>query len=177
MVGIVAPIQNEYQTPQNNPVLLWHIFFNYFFKPATMQTDKHLQFIKNRILDSGQAVMYRYIDETHKQAIGIKKNLVMDDAGQLYFPLTEKFEQKYSDDIFPVELFFYKKGNAFYVTAKGIATKSNKELHEYGNGYVPDANMVRVQMDEIEYSELPALTHDSLWVKCMKFIGNLNAAF
>ncbi len=139
-----------------------------------MTTDKHLQFIKNRILDSGQAIMYRYIDETHKQAIGIKKQLVMDDAGQLYFPLTEKFEQKYSDDIFPVELFFYKKGNAFYVTAKGIATKSNKEPDEASSDH---ENMVRVQMDEIEYSELPALTHDSLWVKCMKFIGNLNAAF
>jgi hypothetical protein len=142
-----------------------------------MVTDKHLQFLKNRILDSGQAMMYRYIDETHKQAIGIKKNLIMDDAGQLYFPIDEKFEEKYSDAIFPVELFFYKKGNPFYMTAKGIAVKSSKEATSLSNIKLAEDNVVRVKMDEIEYSELPAMTHDSLWAKCMKFIGNINAAF
>ena len=139
-----------------------------------MNTDKHLQFIKNRILDSGQAIMYRYIDETHKQVMGIKKSLVIDDAGQLHVPLSETFEQKYSDDTFPVEFFFYKKGNPFYMTAKGIAVKSNESSNTED---VPTQNMVRVQMDEIEYNELPGLTHDSIWTKCVKFFGEINAAF
>lgn len=143
-----------------------------------MTTDKHLQFIKDRITDSGQATMYRYIDETHKQVMGIKKSLVMDDDGQLYFPLTEKFEQKYADDSFPVELFFYKKGNAFYLTAKGIAVKPSKQASELCNvSNMEDENMIRIKMDEIEYSELLGFNNDSLWTKCKKFIGNINAAF
>ena len=142
-----------------------------------MTTDKHLAFIRERILDSGQATMYRYIDETHKQVMGIKKQLVMDDEGQLYFPLNEKFEQKYSDDVFPVELFFYKKGNPFYMTAKGIAVKSQPSGNETHNVLSNQDNVVCVKMDEIEYSELTGMNHDSLWRKCMKFIGNINAAF
>jgi hypothetical protein len=142
-----------------------------------MTTDKYFQFIKSRILDSGQAVVYRYIDETHKQAMCIKKNLVMDDAGQLYFPLDDKFEQKYSDDVFPVELFFYKKGKPFYMTAKGIAVKASKEVSDLKTGEDIKDNVVRVKMDEIEYSELSGLNQDSLWTKCMKFFGNINVAF
>ncbi len=142
-----------------------------------MTTDKHLQFIKNRILDSGQAIMYRYIDETHKQVMGIKKSLVMDEAGQLYFPLTEKFEQKYSDDVFPVELFFYKKGNHFYMTAKGIAVRSSKQASEFKHvDNIKDENIVRIKMDEIEYSELAGYNNGSLLDKCKKIIGNINAA-
>lgn len=118
--------------------------------------------------------MYRYIDETHKQVMGIKKSLVIDDAGQLHVPLSETFELKYSDDVFPVELFFYKKGNPFYMTAKGIAVKSNESGSTENT---PTQDMVRVQMDEIEYNELPGLTHDSIWTKCVKFFGEINAAF
>lgn len=143
-----------------------------------MNTDKHLQFIKNRILDSGQAMMYRYIDETHKQVMGIKKSLVMDDDGLLHIPISEKFEQKYSDDTFPVEFFFYKKGNAFYMTAKGTAVKSSVKATELGNdGNISGHDMVHVKIDEIEYNELPDLTHDSLWTKCVKFFGEINASF
>ena len=143
-----------------------------------MITDKHLEFIKNRIQDSGQAMVYRYIDETHKQAMGIKKSLVMDEAGQLYFSMEDKFEQKYTDDVFPVELFFYKKGNAFYMTAKGVAINVSKQVSALKNvDSVKEGNVIRIKMDEIEYSELPALIHDTLWTKCMKFLGNIQAAF
>ncbi|MFP5040524.1 hypothetical protein [Parasediminibacterium sp. JCM 36343] len=142
-----------------------------------MNTDKHLKFIKDRIEDSAQAMMYRCLDESHKQVLGIKKNMVMDDNGQLYFPLDGNFEQKHTDDTFPVELFFYKKGNPFFITAKGIAVKSTKEKKEFGNTDCLHDNMVCVKMDQIEYSELEGFKTVSRWAKWWGYIGNLNVAF
>ncbi len=135
-----------------------------------MTTDKHKQFIKERIKDSSNAILYRYIDETHKQALGLKKTIVMDDNGQLYFPLSgSDFEHKYGGDIFPVELFFYKKGNPYYMTAKGIAIK-------LGANFKTVNNVVRIQMDEVEYSELEGYTNNSLWTKCLQFFCKINTA-
>jgi hypothetical protein len=135
-----------------------------------MTADRHLPFIKKRIMESGQAIVYRYIDETHKQAMGIKKNLVVDDSAKLYIPVAEDFEQLYSDDIFPVELFFYKKGNAFYMTAKGTAVKSADQKSN-------EEKMYCVKMNEIEYCELPGVMHESIWAKCMKFFTNISLSY
>jgi len=59
----------------------------------TMITDKNLHFIKNKMEDAGQAMVYRYIDETHKQALGLKTAITIDDEGKLYFVMQNEFEK------------------------------------------------------------------------------------
>lgn len=103
-----------------------------------MNTDKNLQFISKCISDAGQAMVYRCFDEDHKQLLGFKNSLTVDDNGQLYFALNTQFEENFTSDTFPVELFVYKKGNAYCVKAKGIAQKN-----------VLNKNIC-VKMDEIE---------------------------
>ncbi len=126
---------------------------------------KNLQFIKSKIMDAGQALIYRYTDETHKQPIGLKAAHV-DENGELYFSLQTSFERNYSDGVFPVELFFYKKGKPFYVVIKGRAVRwtNNSDENEYYKNR--DLGMVRVKVDEARYSELPGGVN--IWERWLK---------
>ena len=59
------------------------------------------------------------------------------------------------DELFSAELFFYKKGMPYYITAKGLATRSPLQLS--GNLHktmIPGENMIVVQMDSYEFIEL-----------------------
>lgn len=139
-----------------------------------MPNDRNLEFIKNRIMDTGQVVMYRYIDETHKQIMGIKKAIVFDEKGQLYFPLYSTFERKYCDDIFPVELFFYKKGNPFYLTARGVAERWLKNIIDFKEKPFDTSNILCIKMNEVQYAELPLETSYSFWSKWIKNLTNIH---
>ena len=137
-----------------------------------MANDKNLEFIKSRIMDTGQAVMYRYIDETHKQIMGIKKAIVFDEKGQLYFPLYSTFERKYCDDIFPVELFFYKKGKPFYLTARGVAQRWLKNIIDFKP--FDTTNILCIKINEIQYAELLTETGYSFWPRWVKNLANIH---
>jgi len=122
-----------------------------------MNTDKHLHFIKSKIEDAGQAIVYKYIDDMHRQPLGIKTKMEMADNGEVIICLQDEFEKKYCDDVFPVELFFYKKGKSFYVTAKGVAQK---------NMATKEAK-VSIRLNEVEYYELDN-PHLTTWQKLLK---------
>ena len=83
----------------------------------------HSEFIRDKMLECGQAMIYRYIDETTRQVLSFEKHLCINTSGKITFYLHGHFADKYTGGLFPIELFFYKKGKPFYITAKGIAVK------------------------------------------------------
>lgn len=89
---------------------------------------KNLQpeFIRAKIMDCGNVMIYRYFDDNTRSVIAFQKDFTVDYTGPLFFTVDGKFAEKYVEDSFPVELFFYKKGNPFYITAKGIAGIENE---------------------------------------------------
>jgi hypothetical protein len=96
-----------------------------------MKTDTNLEFINKCITDAGQALIYREYDDRTRQALGIKTILEVDQQGQLYFSMHTQFEEKFSEDFFPVEILVYKKDMPYYISAKGMAERilSNPEMN------------------------------------------------
>jgi len=108
-----------------------------------------LQFIQHKMRDAGQAMLYRRIDENHKQPLGFKNQIELDENGQLYFSLQTAFEKKHCDDTFPVELFFYKKGKRFSLSVKGIARKEAYKSPAKRRSL----EALKISMENIEYME------------------------
>ncbi|HUR67265.1 MAG TPA: hypothetical protein VMZ03_13025 [Chitinophagaceae bacterium] len=88
-----------------------------------MKTNSTIELINKCITDTGQAMVYRELDDHSKQPLGIKRSIKVDDKGQLYFTMDTQFEEIFADDFFPVEVFFYKKGTPYCASAKGMAEK------------------------------------------------------
>jgi hypothetical protein len=88
-----------------------------------MKSNSTIEFINQCITDTGQAMVYRELDNHSKQALGIKRSIKVDDKGQLYFTMDTQFEEIFADDFFPVEVFIYKKGKPYCISAKGMAEK------------------------------------------------------
>jgi len=113
-------------------------------------------------MDVGQAMIYRCIDETHRQPLAMRSSINVDSDSNLHFSVESEFEKKHCDSLFPVELFFYKKGKPFYVTVKGMAKSAAGDSD------------VSIKMNEVEYCELtdPA---QSGWKRMMKGVTNIQA--
>lgn len=122
--------------------------FHTSYKCLIMTNSFTPEFIRNRIMDCGQAIIYRYIDEQHKQPLAMMKDVIINDGGKIHFNLMSAYAQLYGENIFPVELFFYKKGNAFFITAKGSAEKETK-LKDRESEY-----NLQIDIDKIEYHPL-----------------------
>ncbi|MFL9483612.1 hypothetical protein ACI6Q2_12600 [Chitinophagaceae bacterium LWZ2-11] len=132
--------------------------------------DNNLHFIQNKMRDAGQAMIYRCLDENHKQPLGIRKFIELDHNGNMFLSLNNDFEKKYCDDIFPIEMFFYQKGKPFYVSVKGIAEKD-----DLPTGIRKQTiNRLKIKPEEFEYGELeePGLT---TFQKFIKGLSNIQA--
>jgi hypothetical protein len=131
-----------------------------------MKTNTTVQFINKCIADTGQAMVYREFDDHSRQALGIKRSLKIDEKGQLYFTMNTQFEEIFADDYFPVDLFIYKKGKPYCITAKGMA-----ELVRSGR-----ENNVCVTMSSVEFLVKEKEERNfikNLWHHTGKFIGIL----
>jgi len=127
------------------------------------------EFLRTKIMECGQALIYRCIDEINKQILGFKKEFDIDNHGQLYFNLGGYFANRYSGDLFPVEFFFYKKGMPYYITAKGIAVRTSP-LHALSmRKLFPAEKILRVQIDSIEFV--------TLCLKKKSFFSSLTSIF
>ena len=74
----------------------------------------------------------------------------LDSSGQLFFNLDSCFADKYAEDLFQIECFFYRKGKPFYITAKGFAVRVLKKvLHNQ-----PAEKLIRAKILSIEFNEL-----------------------
>ncbi len=127
-------------------------------------TYRDINFIKGRIMDVGQAMIYNCVDENRRQPLAIKRKIDVDENDELHFSLQTEFEKKHCDGIFPVELFFYRKGKPFFLTVKGVAKNSKGESD------------VTIRMNEVDYRELPDSTLSG-WQKFKKGVLDIQAAF
>jgi hypothetical protein len=132
-----------------------------------MAHDKNLQAINTCISNTGQAMVFKCIDEHNKQALGIKNNLIVDENGQLYYFVSSAFEETFTNDEFTVELFFYKKGSPSYLTAKGLALKEKSE-----NGI-----KVKVKVDEIDYTNTAEHDYIQYFKKMLAPVGKFAGLF
>jgi hypothetical protein len=85
------------------------------------------EFIRSKIMDCAQVMIYRYFDHNKRSVIAFQKDFTVGYTGPFFFTVDGNFAEKYMEGSFPVELFFYKKGNPFYITAKGVAGLENNE--------------------------------------------------
>lgn len=132
-----------------------------------MKNDKNLQFITKSITDAGQVIVYRNLTGLSKQAIGIKKDFTVDENGLIHFAVTSPYEENITSDVFPVELLFYRKGIAFYITAKGIAeTKTTNNSKE-----------VLIKMDFVEFVKTAPVKQYNYFNSLMVQAGKITALF
>lgn len=117
-----------------------------------MKNDKNLQFITRSISDAGQLIIYRNFGNDRKQAIGIKNDFQLDEDGLLHIPLNTQYEENITTSVFPVELFFYKKGHPFYLTANGFAMKEKDDR----------TSALSVKMENVEFVETAATNENSI---------------
>jgi hypothetical protein len=137
-------------------VINWHGIFNIILKYTHMKKVLQSEFIRAKIRDCGQAMIYRSLDDNHRQVLSFKKKFDIDNFGRLEFGLEGAFADKYAADVFPVEFFFYKKGNSFYVTAKGLAVRNLNKENEHEMDNVLKENLISAQIDSIEFTEFQA---------------------
>ena len=116
-----------------------------------MKNDKNLQFITRSISDTGQLIIYRNFGNDRKQAIGIKNEFQVDEDGLLHIPLSSQYEENITTSVFPVELFFYKKGKPFYLTANGFAMKEKSE----------ENSQLSVKMENVEFVDTADYSNNS----------------
>lgn len=123
-----------------------------------MAIDTNLQFIREKIRELRNAIMYVTSNGLVKLGNDIVTALKVDEEGQLWFItnrpsyLLEEVEQS-----FPVRLFFYRKGVNFYIEVSGKATIVNT-MHAIGKGKDRDTKhsekvLIRMAMTNIEYTE------------------------
>lgn len=118
-----------------------------------MERSLHPELIRARIMDCGQVMIYRYIDERTKQLLGFRNDFDLSAEGHLLFRLNECFANKYAPDAALIECFFYKKGKPYYITAKGLTVQANKEIIEKALQKQP-GKVIYVQIDSVELIEL-----------------------
>jgi hypothetical protein len=127
--------------------------FSLLLKKRIMMKSFHTEFIRDKMLECGQAMIYRYIDETTRQVLSFEKHLCFNTSGKITFYLNGNFADKYTGGLFPVELFFYKKGKPFYITAKGIAEKSINDS-DVDAPEIAHEKLIKVSIGFIDYTEL-----------------------
>jgi len=118
--------------------------------------DNNLQFIREKIYEIGNAVMYSMSNELVKIQNGIVSVVKVDEEGQLWFlctPPTYKIEE--CECVFPARLHFYRKGKFFHVEVSGKATIMDNEcshIIEHDHQVKEKPVLVKMSMQNIEYT-------------------------
>lgn len=91
-----------------------------------MKSDKNLQFITKRILDTKVALFHCYTDSLLKIPASVINTFSVDDDGCIWFSISRP-QQLVSqfDKEFPVGLNYFKKGNNYSMNILGKATIVN----------------------------------------------------
>lgn len=155
-----------------------------------MFQDTHLSFLKDRIQDTRSALFYSLSNAVLKVPTSIVTALKVDDVGQVWF-FVEKPRQHIPefDDVFPAQLYFYRKGKDYHlnVTGKACVVDDPEELnnlvdfpvHVRDKAY-NDVLLIKVKMTQIDYYESSIkrsgkwfhnlLTRINLWIHKKKLI-------
>lgn len=115
-----------------------------------MRNDSNLQFIREKITQLGDAIMYNNSQEVLKYRNNIIRAIDVDNEGQLWFTAKRPAcHLEECEQTFPARLFFYRKGKFFFVEASGKATVVNYHYPEGGAG----AMLLKMNLSAVEYTE------------------------
>lgn len=116
-----------------------------------MNNDFNLQFIREKISQLRNAIMYNNSQEVMKVRNNIIDAIDIDEQGQLWFTATKPTAQLAEcEQCFPARLHFYRKGVLFYLEISGKATVVEYSYPQHGN----DRVLMKMSLNTIEYTDL-----------------------
>jgi general stress protein 26 len=118
-----------------------------------MERDNNLQFIRQKIYEIKNAVMYSMSNDLVRMPNNIVTVLKVDDEGQLWFlcnPPSFKVEE--CEAVFPARLHFYRKGKFFHIEVSGKAIIMNREYEANLTTSEKKPVLIKMSMNNIEYT-------------------------
>lgn len=97
-----------------------------------MGMNSTLDDIKQKMIDCGQAIVYRCIEADQKQALALTSRFTIDANGHMHFEVEPAFVGRYADSTFSAECFFYKKGSPYYIIGRGSYIQSDEQVVSEG---------------------------------------------
>lgn len=122
-----------------------------FFKYPCMESNIHLQFLRDKINEIGSALFFSESNDILKMPVSIVTTLKVDDEGQIWFYINSPFKcVDILKNEFPVHLDFFRKGKLYFLKVAGKAAVSKNDLNEYSK---PGLLLIKVKMMSAEYFE------------------------
>ncbi len=126
-----------------------------------MLTDKHIQFLKEKISDLENALFHNYSTSVLKLPVSVVKIREVDEVGQVWFYINRPSQAlQYFEHEFPAQLQFYKKGkqHRMQVHGKAIIVDDPEQLNTLPTDLFPvksNDNMVlvKVKIAKVDYYE------------------------
>lgn len=123
-----------------------------------MKTDYHLEFLRNKIEQTGTALCNLYLPGFTSTSYIIQTHSV-DTEGNIRFSLIDSIPNTSRADLdsFPVRLFYYKKGLGYYLNVEAQASATHPASGD--SEKTTDENMltVKARILSAEYNECPRI--------------------
>jgi hypothetical protein len=118
-----------------------------------MHRDQHLQTIREKITQLGNAIMYSMSNSELSLPNTIITALQVDEEGQLWFTC-QPFSPEFfcTEKTFPVRLHFYRKGLPFHleVSGKAVLVSEPAGTNDPGSAML----VFKLKMNTVEYTEI-----------------------
>lgn len=128
-----------------------------------MATENNLEFLKDRIFEIKNVLLFSLSDEVVKIPASIITVLKIDEDGQLWFFTNRPKQIPFDEDkLFPARLQFYRKGKPFYLQVAGTASidDTKEAVHalaglnqETETKAMEDMLLIKLKMAKAEYYE------------------------
>lgn len=126
-----------------------------------MLTDKHIQFLKDKIHDLENALFYNYSTSVLKLPVCVVKIREVDEVGQVWFYINRPSQGlEYFEHEFPAQLQLYKKGkkHRMQVHGKAIIVDDPEQLNTLPADLFPvkpnnKTVLVKVKIAKVDYYE------------------------
>ncbi len=126
-----------------------------------MLTDKHIQFLKEKIHDLENALFINYSSSVLKLPVSVVRIKDVDEVGQVWFYINRPSQElEYFEHEFPAHLQFYKKGkkHRMQVYGKAIIVDDPEQLNFLPadlSPVKPDSKsvLVKVKISKVDYYE------------------------
>jgi len=138
-----------------------------------MLTDKHIQFLRDKINDLENALFYNYSTSVLKLPVSVVRILDVDELGQVWFYVNRPSQSlEHFEHEFPSQLQFYKKGkhHRIQLNGKAMIVDDPEQLNNLPlDLQAPGKNMVllKVKIAKVDYYEPWDLKKTS-WITSMK---------
>jgi hypothetical protein len=115
-----------------------------------MKKDYNLEFIKNKVRQTGTALCSLYVPGLQNTSYIVHTTNV-DETGILSFELIDRFPEnlRHEFECFGIRLFYYKKGLGYFMNIEALASATTSQK----NDPEQDVLSVKAQIQSVEYNE------------------------